>query len=59
VAVRSCRRQRAEVEDNRTTKVPAGKLTYWNVHDVEDETPAKALAEIDRHVEKLIISLGH
>ena len=34
------------------------RVTYWHVHDVEVETPANALAEIDRHVEKLITSLG-
>ena len=33
------------------------RVTYWHVHDVEDETPATALAQIDRHVEKLIVSL--
>jgi hypothetical protein len=33
------------------------RVTYWHVHDVEDETPATALAQIDQHVEKLIVSL--
>ena len=33
------------------------RVTYWHVRDIEGETPANALAEIDRHVEKLIMSL--
>ena len=33
------------------------RVTYWHVHDVEDETPANALAEIDGLVDKLIASL--
>jgi protein-tyrosine phosphatase len=35
-----------------------GRVTYWHVHDIDGETPANTLAEIDRHVEKLIASLG-
>ena len=34
------------------------RVTYWHIHDVENETPANTLAEIDRHVEELIVSLG-
>jgi protein-tyrosine-phosphatase len=34
------------------------RVTYWHVHDIDDETPANTLAEIDRHVEKLIMRLG-
>jgi protein-tyrosine-phosphatase len=34
------------------------RVTYWHVHDIDGETPANTLAEIDRHVEKLIASLG-
>jgi protein-tyrosine phosphatase len=33
------------------------RVTYWHVQDIEYETPANALAEIDRHVEQLITSL--
>ena len=34
-------------------------MAYWHVHDLGGETPANALAEIDRHVEKLIMNLDH
>jgi protein-tyrosine-phosphatase len=34
------------------------RVTYWHVHDIDGETPANTLAEIDRHVDKLITSLG-
>jgi protein-tyrosine phosphatase len=34
------------------------RVTYWHVHDIEDEMPANALAEIDCHVKMLIVSLG-
>jgi len=34
------------------------RVTYWHVYDIEDEMPANALAEIDCHVKKLIMSLG-
>jgi hypothetical protein len=34
------------------------RVTYWHVHDIDGEAPANALGEIDRQVEKLIISLG-
>jgi protein-tyrosine phosphatase len=33
------------------------RVTYWHIHDLEDEMPAAALAQIDRHVEKLIVRL--
>src|SRR5262245_40321675 len=33
------------------------RVTYWHVHDIDSETPATALAEIDRCVEKLVLSL--
>jgi protein-tyrosine-phosphatase len=34
------------------------RVTYWHVHDIDEETPANTLAELDHHVEKLIMRLG-
>jgi protein-tyrosine phosphatase len=33
------------------------RVTYWHVHDIDGEAPANTLAEIERHVEKLIMRL--
>jgi protein-tyrosine phosphatase len=35
------------------------RVSYWHVHDIGVEAPANALAEIDRHVKKLIMTLGN
>jgi protein-tyrosine-phosphatase len=33
-------------------------VAYWHVHDIDAEAPANTLAEVDRHVEGLIMILG-